>query len=192
MMKIVTTLLHVCFALLVGAAGCGGKSSVNGNATVVTNSTQSSRESQPTPSSSTAATASVRLKQVLVNADLIDAPVEGAPVTLKAGDKSFSKMTARDGSVLFDAVPCGGDVTITARADESDKDTTLRRKLDCGAGTVDLGLIVSAFGGPPALEQREAHEIVYDATAGVWRAGDRIVPDTEVEKILSKYQSGGR
>ena len=195
MMKNVTTLLHVCFALLVASAGCGGKSTVNsanaGNTTVVTNTTEARRESQPPAASSSAGTASVRLTQVLVNADLIDAPVEGAPVGLKAGDKTFSKMTARDGSVVFDAVPCGGEVQITVRADESDEDTTLRRRLECGAGTVDLGLLVSAFGGPPALEQRKPREMVYDPNAGVWRAGDKVVPDEEVEKILSKYQSGG-
>ena len=199
-MKNVTTLLHVCFALLVAAAGCGGKATVNnapaGNTTVVTNTTETKPPAaQPAAAaargSAPAGTASVRLTQVLVNADLIDAPVEGAPVGLKAGDKTFSKMTARDGSVVFEAVPCGGEVTITARADESDEDTTLRRRLECGAGAVDLGLLVSAFGGPPVLEQRRPREITYDANAGVWRAGDKIVPDEEVEKILSKYQSGG-
>ena len=192
MMKNFATLLYVGFALVVASAGCGGKATVNRNTAIVTNTTETRREPQPPSASPSAGTASVRLTQVLVNADLIDAPVEGALVRLKAGDKTFSKMTARDGSVVFDAVPCGGEVQITARADESDEDTTLSRRLECGPGTVDLGLLVSAFGGPPALEQRQPREITYDPNAGVWRAGDKVVPDEEVEKILSKYQSGGR
>lgn len=201
-MKNSATLLHLCFALLVAAAGCG-KAAVNsapaGNTTAATTTTTQNSQTPSPPSarqgaagSSAASTTNVRLTQVEVNADMIDAPVEGAAVSLKAGDKTFSKMTSRDGSVVFDAVPCGGEVQITARADGSDEDTTLRRKLACEAGTVDLGLLVSAFGGPPALEQRTPREMVYDANASVWRSGDLIVPDEEVEKILSRYQSGGK
>ncbi|HEY0378090.1 MAG TPA: hypothetical protein VGC87_14325 [Pyrinomonadaceae bacterium] len=202
MMKTAAPLPHLCLALLVAAAGCG-KATVNsapaGNKTVVTSTTQNGQTAaapaaqQGTPGPPAAAsTTNVRLTQVEVNADMIDAPVEGAAVGLRASDKSFGKMTGPDGSVVFDAVPCGGEVQITARADGSDEDTILKRKLVCEPGTVDLGLIVSAFGGPPALEQRTPREMVYDANAGVWRSGDLIVPDEEVEKILSKYQSGGK
>lgn len=193
-MRNAATLLHVCLALLVAAAACG-KATVNsspaGNSSAATSATQNTR-TPGAPGVAAASTTNVRLTQVEVNADMIDAPVEGAPVGLKAGDKTFSKMTSRDGSVVFDSVPCGGEVQITARADGSDQDTVLKRRLVCEAGTVDLGLLVSAFGGPPALEQRTPREMVYDASAGVWRSGDLIVPDEEVEKILSKYHSGGK
>ena len=202
MTKNAATLLHLCLALLVATTGCG-KATVNsapaGNTTAATTTTTQNGQTQGSPSAqqgavgvAAASTTNVRLTQVEVNADMIDAPVEGAPVSLKAGDKTFSKMTSHDGSVVFDAVPCGGEVVITARAEGSDEDTVLRRKLVCETGTVDLGLLVSAFGGPPALEQRTPREMVYDANAGVWRSGDLIVPDEEVEKILSKYQSGGK
>jgi hypothetical protein len=202
MKKNAATLLHLCFVLLVAAAGCG-KATVNnapaGNTTTATTTTTQNTQTpgppsaqQGAPAPSAASTTNVRLTQVEVNADMIDAPVEGAPVSLKAGDKTLSKMTSHDGSVVFDAVPCGGEVQITARADGSDEDTVLKRKLVCEAGTVDLGLLVSSFGGPPALEQRTPREMVYDANAGVWRSGELIVPDEEVEKILSKYQSGGK
>lgn len=200
MMKNAPTLLHVCLALLVASAACGQKAAVNnssaGGATVTTNATQTGREplsaqqQAGAPASSPAATVSVRLKQVEINMDMIDAPVEGMTVGLRAGDKTFSKVTGGDGVVVFDAVPCGGEVSVTARPFGGEEDTTLRRRLDCQAGTVDLGLIVSAFSGPPTLEQREAREMLYDANAGVWRSGDEIVPDEQVEKILSKYQSG--
>ncbi len=197
MTKNAAPLPHVCFALLVAVAGCG-KATVNnapaGNKTVVTSATQNSQTASPpaAPGSPAVATTNVRLTQVEVNADMIDAPVEGAAVGIRAGNKTFGKMTSHDGSVVFEAVPCGGEVQITARTDGNNEDTVIRRRLICEPGTVDLGLIVSAFGGPPAIEQRTPREMVYDANAGVWRSGDLIVPDEEVEKILSKYQSGGK
>jgi hypothetical protein len=150
----------------------------------------SSPSAMPTPDVSPRAV-QVRLTEVETNADMIDAPLSGSTIIIKAGTTSLTKQTDDDGVVLFDSVPCGNDVVITASAEEGGEDAIFHRKLECKGTEVDFGVIVRAFGGKYFLEQRKPQAMEYDAIKEVWQTMDgKIVPDKEIQRILSRYNFG--
>lgn len=200
MIKNYITLLALCFALFI-AAGCSksANSTESANTNPVRNANATNNDSGVTPlSSPTSAptpdaspkTVQVHLTEVETNADLIDAPITDATVIIKAGEASFNKKTDKDGVVVFDSVPCGSDIVITAHDEDSDEDTVLNRRLQCEGTQVDLGVLIRPFGGKFILEQRKPQFIGYDALKNVWRTAEgTIVPMEKVRGILSKYMS---
>jgi cytoskeletal protein RodZ len=198
------TILVSCLALFFIATGCS-KSSTNVNTEVSNTSTNTVRQGSatesnsgtttplPTPTSAltpvnSTATVQVRLTEVETNADLIDAPISGSKITVKSGETSLDKKTDNEGVVLFDSVPCGNDVTITAHDEESDENTVVHRRLECVGTQVDLGVLTKPFGGKFILEQRKPQHMEYDPAKNVWRSEGKIVSSKIVRKILSKYQ----
>lgn len=132
------------------------------------------------------ATVRVRLVQVETNADLIDAPMNEAKISLDAGGAHFDLRTNKDGVVVFDNVPCGGQIAITARS-EADEPTVFHRRLICRAGTVNLGVITYVGGGRPSLQQRRTTYYGYDPAKNVWRDKDgRIVSFRVIRRILAR------
>jgi hypothetical protein len=144
----------------------------------------------PTPDSSSRIV-QVRLTEVETNADIIDSPLPDSKINLKSGDSSFNKKTDEDGVVVFDAVPCGNEVVITAHDVESDEDVILKSRLECKGTQVDLGVLTRPFGGKFILEQRKPRAMGYDALKEVWQTMDgKTVPDEEVKRILGRYNYG--
>ena len=196
----------ICLALFLISNGCS-KSSANVNTVASNTSTNSTRQgnatesssgttnplstqtSAPTPAGSTG-TVQVRLWEVETNADLIDSPISGSKITIKSGEISLDKKTDDEGIVLFDRVPCGNEVEITAHDEDSDENTVLHRRLECGSTQVDLGVLNKPFGGKFILEQRKPQFMGYDPTKNVWRTIDgKIIPGEQAGKILEKYMS---
>src|SRR5438067_11525919 len=131
-------MILVSLGILYGCAGVSyGKGAISDGTEAVSNSTIQNRnaaESGPgtgqlsspiivTQGSTPVRTVRVRLTEVLTNADLIDSPIPDSNVIIKSGDASFNKKTGKDGVVVFDAVPCGKIVTITARDEDSGEET---------------------------------------------------------------------
>lgn len=201
MIKNNTIVPILCLALLVITAGCNRSSSSNANTVVVTNAARAGSATEinsgtsslpaspnaPAPDMSQKAV-QVRLTHVETNADLIDSPISGSKIIIKAGEASFNKTTNNEGVALFDGVPCGNEVAISLHDEVSGEDAEFRRKVECEQAPVDLGVITTAFGGKPILEQRKAEFIQYDPIKEEWRSNGRIVPDETIERILSKYQ----
>lgn len=205
MLKNNVTVFIVCLTLYTGTTGCSRSANVvspevstptkttrNGN--TIDNHLEANISSSPsavtTPDPSPR-TVQVRLTEVETNADIIDSPLSDSKIIIRTGTTSLTKHTNEDGVVLFDSVPCGNDVAITASAGEGDEDAVLHSKLECKGAEVDLGLIVKAFEGKYFLEQRKPQAMGYDAIKEVWRTMDgKIVPDKEIERIMSKYNSG--
>jgi hypothetical protein len=200
------TTLAISLALFLISTGCS-KSTTNVNTVVANTSANSARQgnategnsgttnplptqtSAPTPASSTG-TVQIRLWEVETNADLIDSPISGSKITIKSGETSFDKKTDDKGIVLFDAVPCGNGVEITAHDEESDEDTVLHSRLECVGPQVDLGVLNKPFGGKFILEERKPQFMGYDPSKNVWRTADgKIVPSEQAGKILEKYMS---
>ena len=129
----------------------------------------------------------VRLTEVLTNADLIDSPIPDSNVTIKSGSADFNKKTGKDGVVIFDAVPCGKIVTITARDEDSGQKTVLRRRLECRGPEVNLGVLTEPFGGKFILEQRRTQHMEYDPAKNAWRSDGKIVSYKKVRIILDRY-----
>jgi hypothetical protein len=157
------TVFIICFALYSIATGCSKSANVvntevtnnttariarNGNTTDNQSgiNTSSSPSATPTPDASTG-TVRVRLTEVETNADIIDSPLSDSKIIIKAGATSFTKQTDDDGVALFESVPCGNDVVITASAEEGGEDGVFHHKLECKGTEADLGVIVRAFGG---------------------------------------------
>lgn len=207
MLKNNITVFIICFALFNIAAGCG-KSARNVNSEV-SNATGetirdgnnkdgqsgtnplSSPSATPTPDASPV-TVQVRLTEVETNADMIDSPLADSKIIIQAGATSLNKRTNDDGVVVFASVPCGNDVVITIPAEEgAGEDTAFHRKLECKGPQVYMGVITKAFGGKYYLEQRKAKMMGYDALKEVWLTEDgHIVPNEEIERIMSRYNSG--
>jgi hypothetical protein len=206
MLKNNVTGFIICFALFNIATGCS-KSASNVNTEVSNATTETIRNgnnkdgqlgtnplpspsAMPTPDASPK-TVQVRLTEVETNADIIDSPLPDSLINLKSGDSSFNKKTNKDGIVVFDAVPCGNDVVITAHDVENDEDVVLKSSLECKGTQVDLGVLTRPFGGKFILEQRKPLAMGYDAIKEIWQTMDgKRVPDEEVERILSRYNYG--
>jgi hypothetical protein len=205
MIKNNTTLLVICFTLLIIANGCGKSSNAANTEVATTNTTtvraNSSTESNsgtkplsaptvaPTPDSSPK-TVQVRLTEVETNADLIDSPLPDLKIIIKSGETSLDKKTNDAGVAVFDSVPCGNDIEITALNDnDSGENGVFHRELKCEGTQVDLGVITRAYGGRYTLEQRKPESMGYDPAKNVWRTDDgKIVPMERVRKIIEKYQ----
>ena len=197
MIKNNTALHAVCLALCL-AQGCGHKNSNNSgaaNSSVVRNgnaadnsgaSLLSTTSSTQTPDSNPK-TIQVRLAVVETNADLIDSPLPNSKVIVRAGNASLNKQSDNEGVVVFDSVPCGGDVVITMHDEENNVDTILNRKLGCQETQVDLGVMVRPFGSKFILEQRKPQFIEYDPIKNEWRSGGQVVPNEKIKSILGKY-----
>ncbi|MBD0370391.1 MAG: protein kinase [Pyrinomonadaceae bacterium] len=133
----------------------GAKSSLDTSASTKT----SSAASTPTPAP---ATVSVRLTQVENNADVQDRPIRRSNISIQAGGVSLNKLTNSDGVAVFDAVPCGGEILITAYSEADGKDVTFRRNLSCDSSVADLGVIDASYSGQPKLTQRKPKYMVFD------------------------------
>jgi hypothetical protein len=134
-------------------------------------------------------TVRVRLIVVETNADLIDSPLTDRAVTIKAGAATFDKKPDKNGVVVFEAVPCGREIVITARNDVGGPDGVFHRRLTCAKGQVDLGVIEQAFGGNYTLQQRRTQYMGYDPSKNVWRTADgKIVPMRTIRRILDQRQ----
>ena len=200
MIKTSSSALTLCLALLVAAAGCV-RSNGNANTVAVNRAVKTNRATEinsgmnalpaspggPVPGTSQKAV-QVRLTHVETNADLIDSPISDSEINIKAGEASFNKTTNKEGVALFDGVPCGNEVVISLHDEVSGEDAEFRRKVECAQAASDLGVITTPFGGKPILEQRKAEFIQYDPTKGEWRSNGKVVPDEQIERILSKYQ----
>lgn len=197
-MKSASIILAVCLTLVAVAAGCrqtvsntGGVNTTirNGSATEINSGTNplSAPASTPAPDSSPK-TVQVRLTHVETNADLIDSPIRNSKLTIRAGETSFDKATNSEGVALFDAIPCGGEVSISLHDEVSGEDAEFRRKLECDKTSSDLGVITTPFGGKPIFEQRKVEFIQYDPIKEVWLSNGREVPGETIERILSRYQ----
>src|SRR4051812_36985059 len=97
-------------------------------------------------------TVRVRLIEVETNADLIDSPLADSTIIIKAGAVTLNGKTNKNGVVVFDAVPCGGEINITAKNEDGD-DGVFHRRLTCARPQVDLGVLEIAFGGKYSLKQ---------------------------------------
>jgi hypothetical protein len=204
MIKNYTILLVICFTLLITATGCSKGSNnteaptTNTTAVRTGNSTESNSGVNPPTSPSimpapvvTPETAQVRLTEVETNADMIDSPLSDSKIMIKVGTTALKKRTDDNGVVLFDSVPCGNDVVITAAAEEGGEDGVFRRRLECKGTEVDLGVITRAFGGKYFLEQRRPQFMGYDAIKEVWLTADgKVISGKEIERIMSRYNSG--
>lgn len=200
MFKPNASLLVLTFAILV-TAGCNKAANSN---TAVANNGNAPRSAETTnagsgahPLSSPVAqsteqstgTTQVRLTLVETNADLIDAPLADARVTLKSAETSSDKRTDEEGVVLFDSMPCGKEIVITARDVDSEEETTIKRRLECKGPQTDLGLLIKPFGGKFIVEERRPEHMEYDPAKNVWLSEGKVVPMEKVRKILSKYVS---
>ena len=200
MIKKTFSLLVSLLALFIAVTGCSSKGANQANvssasATPDGSTTNSNSGASPlsSPTStplldSSSKTLQVRLAVVETNADLIDSPIPDSKVMIKSGEISLNKLTDDKGVVLFDSVPCGNDVVITARDEENEVGTVLNRSLKCEGTQVDLGVLVKPFGGKFILEQRKAQYIEYDPGKNEWRSEGKVVPNEKIRKILGKYQ----
>jgi hypothetical protein len=134
-------------------------------------------------------TVRVRLTEVETNADLIDSPLADSTIIIKAGATNIDRKTNKNGVVVFDDVPCGREIVITAKNDVGGPDGVFRRRLTCAKGQVDLGVIEQAFGGKYTLQQRRTQYMGYDPSKNVWRTADgKIVPMRTIRRILDQKQ----
>jgi hypothetical protein len=207
MLKNNVTVFIICFAFYSITTGCSRSANVVNPEIANTTTAKTARNGEtidnqlggnppsspaamPTPDASPRAV-QVRLTEVETNADIIDSPLSDSAITIKTGNTSLTKHTNEDGVVLFDSVPCGNDIVIAASADEGGEGAVFHHKLECKGAEVDLGVIVKAFEGKYFLEQRKPQAMGYDAVKEVWRTMDgKIVSDKEIERIMSKYNSG--
>jgi hypothetical protein len=206
MLKNNSTVFIICLALFNIATGCSKSANIvntevtNTAARTARNGNTIDNQSGINPSSSPSGmpvpdvsprTVQVRLTEVETNADMIDSPLSDSKIMIETGATNLNKQTNDDGVVLFESVPCGSDVVITAVAEEGVEDAVFHRKLECKGPEVDLGVIVRAFGGKYFLEQRKPQAMGYDVIKEVWQTMDgKIVPDKEIRRILSKYNFG--
>jgi hypothetical protein len=194
MLKNITRLFLLALAIFI-STGCS--KTTNSNISVATNTNGTNGNSVANPIASAGApspnnsakTTQVRLTMVETNADLIDAPLADSTIIIKAGEASFNKKTDKDGVALFDSVPCGNEVVITARDEDNEEDTVLNRRLECNESQTDLGVLTKPFGGKFILEQRKPQHMEYDPSKNVWLSEGKVVPMEKVRGILSKYTS---
>lgn len=138
--------------------------------------------STPTPSPSPR-TVQVRLAQAWSTGDILDEPVTDSNIVINAGGKTFNKLTNKDGMVVFDAIPCGVDISITAYDSFSSKDKTLHQRLECAESTVYLGLI-DTTGDEVVLKQREPFHAEWNSEAGGWMSEGRRISDEEMRRRM--------
>jgi hypothetical protein len=206
MLKNNSAIFIICLALFNITTGCSKSVNID-NSKIIDTTAKTARNGNTTdnqlgtnPSSSPSGTPipdvspgtiQVRLTEVETNADMIDSPLSDSKIIIKAGAANLNKQTDDDGVVLFESVPCGNDVVITAVAEEGIEDAVFHRKLECKGTEVDLGVIVRAFGGKYFLEQRKPQTMGYDAIKEVWQTMDgKLVPDKEIQRIMSRYNFG--
>ena len=187
MLKNRITLLFICFALLTATVHGDqrAKSFADDGANLRTSPLSSKRgallpEKPPQ-------TVRVRLTVVESNADIIDWPFPGVEIIIQAGADTFNKMTDDDGVVVFDAVPCGQQITITRKSEVTGEDGIFRRRLPCTRRQVDLGVIEQVLGGKYTLRQRKLQRMGYDAAKNVWRdANGKIISMRTFRRIMAQ------
>jgi hypothetical protein len=164
MLKNNITLLAICFTLFI-ATVCGNQRTSMDIKSVANPLSLSAGTPLP---DSPPKTVRVRLTEVETNADIVDWPVPGSEIIIKAGATILNKKTDENGVVVFDAVPCGQQVVITRKDEGADEDGVFHRRLPCTRRQVDLGIIERAFGGGYTLRQRKLQRMGYDAARNVW------------------------
>jgi hypothetical protein len=179
------TLLAICIALLIVTV-CGNErasNAVNGIANISANPL-SSLPTTPLPQSSPK-TVRVRLTGVESNADVIDNPLPGLKIIIKAGAVSLNKETNEYGVVVFDAVPCGQEIVITAKGEYGAEDGVFHRRLICTGKQVDLGVI--EFRGKYKLQQRRVQTMGFNPVKNVWMTADgKIIPMRTFRRIMAQ------
>jgi hypothetical protein len=134
-------------------------------------------------------TVRVRLTEVESNADVVDWPFPGSEIIIKAGAATFNKKTDDDGVVVFDAVPCGGQVVITRKSEYGGEDAVFHRKLTCIRRQVDLGILERVFEDKYRLQPRKLQRMGYDAAKNVWRdANGKAMSMRTFNRIMSQRQ----
>jgi hypothetical protein len=132
-------------------------------------------------------TVRVRLMEVETNADIVDWPVPGSEIIIKAGATTLSQKTDDDGVVVFDAVPCGQQIVITRKDEDGGQDGVFHRRLPCTGRQVDFGIVERAFGGKYTLRQRKLQRMGYDAAKNVWRdANGKRISMRTFNRIMSQ------
>ena len=183
------TLPAICFILFI-ATLCGYRLTAYA-VSAVANVSADTHASPPVVPLTISPPQTVRVRLIVVetNADLIDSPLADSTVIIKAGATTLNGKTNQTGVVVFDAVPCGQQIVITAKNGDGGEDGVFRRRLACARAQVDLGVIEIAFGGKYSLQQRKPQYMGYDPTKNVWRTADgKIVPMRVVRRILAQRQ----
>jgi hypothetical protein len=189
MLKNNIALLAICFALFAAIVCGNGRTgnAINAVAHIGTN-TLSSSSGARLPRSSTK-TVRVRLTEVESNADVVDWPFPGSEIIIKAGATVINKKTGDDGVVVFDAVPCGGQIVITRKGEYGGKDAVFHRSLTCARRQVDLGILERVFEDKYRLQPRKLQPMGFDAAKNVWRdANGRAISMRTFNRIMSQRQ----
>jgi tetratricopeptide (TPR) repeat protein len=148
--------------------GLNNNSGNNMNNSSLSNSALVQGDSSPSPTP-TPTTVQLRLTQVESTDASIDSPLEGTNIIIRAGVNTFQKKTNSRGAAVFDDVPCGEVVEITAYDTRAEHDKVFKRKIGCDKPQVEFVLDEPMGGFPIELVQRKpARPRYYDAEKNKW------------------------
>jgi len=122
--------------------------------------------SSPTPTP-TPTTVQLRLTQVINNDGYMDGRITDSNTIVQAGGKTFQKLTDSKGAVVFDEVPCGEVVEITAYDTVTSADKVFRIKIGCDKRQVEF-VLNQSFGAFNLERRKPKAPLIWDADKEKW------------------------